>query len=88
MESQVKQDCLKRLNYIEGHIKGISKMVEEDKYCVEVLHQTYAVRKALKKLDALLLEGHLRSCVPAGVKEGREEQVLTELIDLYNLAEN
>jgi len=88
LESHVKLDCLKRLNYIEGHIKGIRKMVDEDKYCIEVLHQTYAVRKALKKLDSLLLEGHLRSCVPAGVKEGREEQVLSELIDLYNLAEN
>lgn len=88
MESDVKLDCLKRLNYIEGHIKGIRKMVDEDKYCIEVLHQTYAVRKALKKLDSLLLEGHLRSCVPVGVREGREEQVLSELIDLYNLAEN
>ena len=88
MESDVKLDCLKRLNYIEGHIKGIRKMVDEDKYCIEVLHQTYAVRKALKKLDSLLLEGHLRSCVLAGVREGREEQVLSELIDLYNLAEN
>ena len=88
METDVKQDCLKRLNYIEGHIKGIRKMVEDDKYCADVLHQTHAVRKALKKMDALLLEGHLRNCVPAGVKEGRENEVLSELIDLYSLAEN
>ena len=88
MEEPVRQECLKRLNYIEGHLKGIRKMVEDDKYCVDVLHQTFAVRKALQKLDSLMLEGHLRSCVATGVREGREDQVLAELLELYNLAEN
>ena len=83
-----KQDALKRLNYIEGHLGGIRKMVEEDKYCVDILRQTYAVRKAIEKLEALILEQHLHTCVPEGIKEGREGQVVDELVQLYNLAGN
>jgi len=83
-----KQDVLKRLNYIEGHIGGIRKMVEEDKYCVDILRQTYAVRKAIEKLEALILENHLQTCVPEGIRDGREEAVIAELVQLYNLAGN
>jgi CsoR family transcriptional regulator, copper-sensing transcriptional repressor len=83
-----KDDVLKRLSYIEGHLGGIRKMVEEDKYCVDILRQTYAVRKAIEKLEALLLEGHLHGCVPEGIKDGREDAVIEELVQLYNLAGN
>ena len=83
-----KQEALKRLNYIEGHIGGIRKMVESDQYCVDILRQTYAVRKAIEKFEALLLEQHLHHCVPEGIKEGREEAVIDELVQLYNLAGN
>ncbi len=87
MQTGTKDDYLKRLSYIEGHLKGIRKMVEEDKYCVDVLRQTFAVRKAIQKLETLMLEGHLQSCVPAGMREGREQEVVAELLELYNLAE-
>ena len=83
-----KQDVLKRLNYIEGHLGGIRKMVEEDQYCVDILRQTYAVRKAIEKLEALVLENHLHGCVPEGIKDGREDEVIAELVQLYNLAGN
>jgi CsoR family transcriptional regulator, copper-sensing transcriptional repressor len=83
-----KADVLKRLNYIEGHLGGIRKMVEADQYCVDILRQTYAVRKAIEKLEALVLEQHLHHCVPEGIKEGREEAVIDELVQLYNLAGN
>ena len=56
-----KQDVVKRLNYIEGHLNGIRKMVENDEYCVDILRQTYAVRKAIEKLEMLILENHLHS---------------------------
>ena len=83
-----KQDVLKRLNYIEGHLNGIRKMVENDEYCVDILRQTYAVRKAIEKLEMLILENHLHSCVPEGIREGREEAVIAELVQLYDLAGN
>lgn len=83
---QDKRDVLKRLAFIEGHIQGIRRMVEQDKYCVDVLKQTYAVRRAIEKAERLMLNGHLHSCVIEGVKEGRNEQVIGELLELYELA--
>ncbi len=83
-----KQDVLKRLKYIEGHLNGIRKMIEEDQYCVDILRQTYAVRKAIEKLEALILESHLHTCVPEGIKEGNTEVIVDELVQLYNLAGN
>lgn len=88
MQQERRKDALKRLSYIEGHVAGIRKMVEEDKYCVDILRQTYAVRKALEKLEAVILEGHLQTCVPDGIKNGREAAVIDELIQLYNIAGN
>ena len=81
-----KPEALKRLAYIEGHIKGIRKMVEDDQYCVDILKQTHAVKRALDKFDALLLKRHLASCVPEGFAEGRAEQVTAELNELFELA--
>ena len=83
-----KADVVKRLNYIEGHLGGIRKMVENDEYCVDILRQTYAVRKAIEKLEALILENHLHGCVPDGIKNGREQETIDELLQLYNLAGN
>lgn len=88
MQEERKQDALKRLSYIEGHVSGIRRMVEEDKYCIDILRQTHAVRKALEKLETVILEGHLRSCVPEGIRGEREEEVIQELIQLYSIAGN
>ncbi len=82
-----KCDALKRMSYIEGHLAGIRRMVEEDKYCVDILKQTFAVRRAIQKLEGRLLEGHLHSCVIEGVKDGREDEVLGELLELYSLSD-
>lgn len=85
MLPEVKGETLKRLNYVDGHLAGIRRMIEEDKYCVDVLKQTHAVRRAIQKIEALMLEGHLHTCVLEGVRDGRDEQVLGELLELYNL---
>ena len=87
MLPDVKADAIKRLNYIDGHLAGIRKMIDEDKYCVDVLKQTFAVRRAIQKLETNLLEGHLQTCVIADVKEGKGERVLKELLDLYTLSD-
>ena len=86
MLSPVKSDTLKRLSYIEGHLSGVKRMVEEDKYCVDVLKQTFAIRKAIEKVEALLLKGHLDTCVVEGIRDGRDKEVLGELVELYSLA--
>jgi DNA-binding FrmR family transcriptional regulator len=86
MMPEKKTDILKRLAFIEGHVQGVKRMVEQDKYCVDVLKQTYAVRRAIEKMEQLMLDNHLHTCVLEGVKEGRDEQVIGELLELYELA--
>ena len=86
IDPSAKPDVLRRLAYIEGHINGVRRMVEEDQYCVDVLKQTYAVRRAIEKMEALILENHLQGCVVQGIREGRENEVVAELIDLYEIA--
>ena len=81
-----KKDLLNRLATIEGHIKGIRKMVDEDQYCVDVLKQSYAVERALKKFEAAILEGHLNGCVPSAFKEGRDAETIRELSELFELS--
>ncbi len=75
-----------RLASIEGHIKGIRKMVEDDTYCVDVLKQTFAVERALQKFESELLKTHLATCVPAGFRQGRNEKMIEELTDLFALS--
>ena len=86
MRPTTRDEALKRLSYIDGHLAGIRRMIEEDKYCVDVLKQTYAVRRAIEKMESLLLDGHLHTCVVEGVRDGREQQVIGELLELYELA--
>jgi DNA-binding FrmR family transcriptional regulator len=86
VSATVKPDVLRRLAYIEGHLQGVRRMIEDDKYCVDVLKQTYAVRRAIEKMEALILENHLQGCVVAGIRQGREDAVIGELMDLYELA--
>jgi DNA-binding FrmR family transcriptional regulator len=81
-----KKDVLNRLATIEGHLRGIRKMVEDDQYCVDILKQSYAVERALKKFESTLLEGHLNGCVPEAFKQGRDAEIIRELGDLFELA--
>jgi len=86
MQPEVKLECLKRLNYVSGHLEGVRRMVEADAYCVDVLRQTHAIRRAIERVEALLLDGHLHTCVVPGIQEGHPEQVVTELLELYQIS--
>ena len=87
MLPHVKEAVLKRLSYIEGHLGGVRRMVEDEKYCVDVLKQTYAVRRAIEKVEAIILDGHLKTHVVEGIRDGHEKHVLDELMELYNLTD-
>ena len=80
----VKQQALKRLHIIQGHLRAIEKMLLDDRYCVDIIHQSKAVQAALKKFNALILSDHLRSCAVEQIKGGEEKQVIEELIDLLD----
>ncbi len=86
MEADKKRAVLKRLAFVDGHLQGVRRMVESDKYCIDVLKQTFAIRRAIEKIEALILDNHLHTCVIEGIKEGRDDQVVGELLDLYELA--
>ena len=81
-----KKQILNRLATIEGHLRGIRKMVEEEAYCVDILKQSYAVERGLKAFESALLEGHLASCVPNGFREGRDAEMIRELGELFELS--
>lgn len=81
-----KKQILNRLATIEGHLRGIRKMVESDQYCVDILKQSYAVERALKAFESALLEGHLSACVPDGFKNGRDDEMIRELAELFEIA--
>lgn len=74
-----------RLASIEGHIRGVRKMVQEGTYCVDVIKQTFAVERALKRFESELLRSHLDTCVPSGFSEGRSGDMVRELGDLFEL---
>ena len=86
MEEKVRKQVIRRLNYVGGHVTGIKKMTEADRYCVDILKQSYAVRKALEKVEALILESHLKTCVAEGMNAGNGQRVIDELLDLYSQA--
>lgn len=86
MLADTKEQALKRFNYLQGHLDGVRRMVEEEKYCVDIIKQLFAVRRAVEKLEVLLLGGHLNSCAVDGIREGRQQEVFQELVDLYAIA--
>jgi DNA-binding FrmR family transcriptional regulator len=83
MQDTVRIEVLKRLRFVEGHLEGVRRMIDKDEYCVDILKQTHAVRKAIEKVEAIMLEGHLHTCVVEGMRDGRQDQVVSELMDLY-----
>ncbi|MEM5948110.1 metal-sensitive transcriptional regulator [Spirochaetia bacterium 38H-sp] len=78
-DKETKDALIKRLNRIEGQIRGIKKMIEEDVYCDGILNQITSVRAALSGVSTLLLDAHIRSCVKEQIMSG-EEGVIPELI--------
>ena len=69
------RDMLNRLSRIEGQVRGIKRMVEEDAYCVDILTQVSAVNAALNSFNKVLLAEHIKTCVTEDVKAGKEETV-------------
>lgn len=70
-----------RLARVEGQVRGISRMVEDDEDCVQVIIQINAARAALQKVAQNVLHGHLKHCIVDGIKNGDEDAVMSELID-------
>ena len=76
-----REDVIKRLAKIEGHVRGIQRMVEENKECPDILLQLVAVRAAINKVGRLVLEDHVEVCITQATKEGKGEEAVMELKD-------
>ncbi len=73
---------LHRLKISLGHMKKVLNMVEEGSYCIDVIHQSKAVQKALKETDHLILENHLRTCAAKAIREGKEKKAIEEIMGI------
>jgi CsoR family transcriptional regulator, copper-sensing transcriptional repressor len=83
------EDALKRLKNVEGHVRGIQRMVGEGVYCIDVIQQIQAVQAALNKISAMILEEHLNSCVITAIRgedPSERERVLKEITGVFDAA--
>ena len=79
-------DVARRLKSVEGHVRGVQRMVEDGEYCIDIVNQIVAVQRALKKVSGLVLDQHLHSCVTdamRGPDASAREQVLGELLEVF-----
>ncbi len=81
-----KEATIKRLNRIEGQVRGIGRMIEEGRYCIDVLQQTQAIKSALAKVEDAILKDHAATCIETAIASGEEEEQrkkFGELVDLF-----
>jgi DNA-binding FrmR family transcriptional regulator len=71
-----------RLKIAKGHLEKVLQMVENDEYCIDILHQLQAVEEALKGTGNLILENHLKTCTADAIKAGKSEQAISEIMEL------
>ncbi len=84
LEEEDKQALLNRLNRIEGQVRGIKKMIRNEKYCIDILTQITATRGALKNAGLKVLNRHIDGCVSDAIEKGESKEVVPELIDIVN----
>ncbi len=89
--SDRKQELLTRMNYLIGHLQGVKKMIEDDRYCIDVIKQGVAVLEAMKKVNQKILANHLQTCVMSAIKGNKESErrnKLKELLEIYKTDNN
>src|SRR5260370_21610822 len=90
MRSEIKAPCLKRLKRIEGQVRGLSRMVEQDRYCIDIVTQIAAVRAALRRVEEEVLCDHVAHCVEHAVASGSkagQQRKIAELMGVLSRAE-
>jgi DNA-binding FrmR family transcriptional regulator len=84
-----KNNSIRRLQTVEGHIRGVQRMVEEDAYCIDVIRQINAIQSALNKISINILEDHLNTCLTSAVRgesDHDRERVLQEIVEVFEAA--
>jgi len=85
MQDDTKAQCLKRLSRIEGQVRGLARMLEEDRYCIDVITQVAAVRAALKRVEEQVLEDHVRHCVEHAIMSGDADEQRKKVAELLEV---
>lgn len=80
IDETTKNEAEVRLKKVEGQIRGISKMVTNEKYCIDIIHQISAAEKALDKVAKIIMKRHIESCVQEAIRSGDSDQKVDELI--------
>lgn len=85
IEGKNKGKIIRRLKLIEGQVRGLQKMIEDNTYCIDVITQTSAVKQGLSGVEDLLLENHLSGCILGQVRAGQTEKAKQEILKVYKL---
>ena len=83
MDKDAQKDVIKRLNIANGHLKKIIEMVDEGRYCIDILQQTEAIKGSIKKTEEIILDSHLHTCVVPSFKGNKSEKSVKELVEVF-----
>ena len=86
MQTHVKQEALKRLSTARGHLESVIRMIESEKYCIEILQQSLAVQAALRAVDSIIMKGHLEEHVSHAMHGKDLQKSIQEIVDVFEKA--
>ncbi len=87
--AEVRAKVAARLRSIEGHVRGVTRMVEDGAYCIDLIKQTLAIQRAIDKVNALLLEDHMEHCVAGAIStadQGERRRTINELLEVFEMS--
>ena len=86
MKQNIKKKAVRRLKIVEGQVRGLQRMVEEEKYCIDIMNQSLAIKEALSSVEDLILENHLSTHVVEQMKSGNEAKAIKEILSVYKMS--
>ena len=87
MKQDIKKKVVRRLKIIEGQVRGLERMVQDEKYCIDIINQSSAIKEALAGVEDLMLENHLSTHVIEQMRSGEEKKATKEILSVYKLAQ-
>jgi CsoR family transcriptional regulator, copper-sensing transcriptional repressor len=85
MRKDIKTACLRRLNRIEGQVRGLTRMLEEDRYCIDIITQISAVRAALRRAEEEILRDHVSHCIEEAIVTGNRTEQRRKIAELMDV---
>lgn len=86
MKLEIKKRIVRRLKIVEGQIRGLQRSIDEERYCIDIITQSLAIKQALSGVEDLLLENHLSTHVIEQIRSGEEERAIKEIMTVYKIS--